>query len=1045
MARAPSSRTRRQTLGDKRRVEVFKRQQLPLLLSGTAALIALLFSVASLAQIESLVRLESDASPFRFSSALSLLSLAVALSLSATGLRKLSFAAIAPAFIIALMVLYAAWRDQPVWLDTWSGSLFAREGHSLASAGSVITAFSVLGVGAGMLLLGNSEQQKPRGLLSATLSSAVLGIVVMSLVGWISGVVTGLDWIRFDTVSVQSALILVLLATAELGLAWRSASRSLSGYPQGLAIPVMVGALAASIVTARAAELQEQQSANSYAELQATQVAQVLEARLVSIEDSVSRITQLMAEQQDVTQSEWNNAADDYLSDLPGLLVFNLESDGNLRRAEGDRLEDTASDAAWSVAFGDGEPTVGRTLGALEGASGSTLFYVAATARGSSGSVVRTLAVFAVDPFLRASLPSTTWSRFSLVLGDRSGTLFEHAIADESELQLNLPVDREELGWTLKLTVSSDFLNKRRSALPESALGGGFLVALLLGLSAHLAAQGRYRASSLVAANRELSNGQERLANLVNSLLDGVLLVDGRGTVEGANPAASEMFRCGQGDLLGMKMESLLSSSSAGFSTLLAKLKTSNMDDLVGGNRELMARRLNDEEFPVAVAVSPFQTPEGRKYAWIIRDISREHEFTQERERLIKQLEQQLKLNEELASRYSALAETGAVGMAMVDAEGRFVECNRAFAKMLGYEADELMQMKLQELNHPDDKTPAARYMGELIRGEREAYNMVKRYVCKDGSSIWVDATGAAVRQPDGTLRNVVGIALNITERVKIREALQASEKQLRLVNKELESLVYVASHDLRSPLVNLQGFSKQLTTSVEKLEQLLDEDVLPEDKRVQVFPLLHDRIPEALGFIASSTMKMDRLIKGLLRLSRLGRSVIHPRVVDMNKLMEEVVGASQFMITQKGISLEVGELPPCYADEDQIHQVFSNLLDNAVKYSSPDRAGEINISGKPVDDGVEYVVEDNGIGIAENHQAAIFEIFHRLSPKDQIGGEGLGLSVVKRIVERNEGDIRVESSPQEGSRFIVTMPAPPEGSTSFNNTEEVHLGSTIK
>ncbi|MCA8944640.1 MAG: PAS domain S-box protein, partial [Planctomycetes bacterium] len=762
-------------------------------------------------------------------------------------------------------------------------------------------------------------------------------------------------------------------------------------------------------------------------------------------EDSVSRITQLMAEQQDVTQSEWNNAADDYLSDLPGLLVFNLESHGKLRRAEGDRLDAAASDAAWSVAFGEGEPNVGRTVGALEAASGSARFYVAATARGSSGAVVRTLAVFAVDPFLRASLPSTTWRRFSLLLGDRSGTLFEHVISEESELQLSLPVDREGLGWTLGLTVSSDFLDNRRSALPESALGGGLLVAMLLGLSAHLAAQGRYRALSLVAANRELSDGQERLANLVNSLLDGVLLVDGRGTVEGANPAASEMFRCGQSDLLGMKMESLLSSTSAGFSTLLAKLKTSNMDDLIGGNRELTARRLNDEEFPVAVAVSPFQTPEGRKYAWIIRDISREREFTQERERLIKQLEQQVKLNEELASRYSALAETGAVGMAMVDAEGRFVECNRAFAKMVGYEADELMQMKLQDLNHPDDRTPAARYMNELIRGEREAYNMVKRYVCKDGTSIWVDATGAAVRQPDGTLRNVVGIALNITERVKIREALQASEKQLRMVNKELESLVYVASHDLRSPLVNLQGFSKQLTTSVEKLEQLLDEDVLPEDKRVQVFPLLHDRIPEALGFIASSTMKMDRLIKGLLRLSRLGRSVIHPRVVDMNKLMEEVVGASQFMITQKGISLEVGELPPCYADEDQLHQVFSNLLDNAIKYSSPDRPGEISISGQPVDDGVEYVVEDNGIGTAENHQSAIFQIFHRLSPKDQVGGEGLGLSVVKRIVERNEGDIRVESSPQEGSRFIVTMPAPPEGSTSFNNTQEVHLGSTIK
>ena len=123
---------------------------------------------------------------------------------------------------------------------------------------------------------------------------------------------------------------------------------------------------------------------------------------------------------------------------------------------------------------------------------------------------MRTLAVFAVDPFLRASLPSTTWRRFSLLLGDRSGTLFEHVIADESELQLSLPVDREGLGWTLGLTVSSDFLDNRRSALPESALGGGLLVAMLLGLSAHLAAQGRYRALSLRTANSQMGKSAWR-------------------------------------------------------------------------------------------------------------------------------------------------------------------------------------------------------------------------------------------------------------------------------------------------------------------------------------------------------------------------------------------------------------------------------------------------------------------------------------------------------------------------------------------------------
>jgi signal transduction histidine kinase len=315
----------------------------------------------------------------------------------------------------------------------------------------------------------------------------------------------------------------------------------------------------------------------------------------------------------------------------------------------------------------------------------------------------------------------------------------------------------------------------------------------------------------------------------------------------------------------------------------------------------------------------------------------------------------------------------------------------------------------------------------------------VKRYVRQDGTSLWIDATGVALRDDEGNLRNIVGIALDITERVRTRQALEASDKQLRMVNKELESLVYVASHDLRSPLVNLQGFSKQLATSAQKLEELLAEDVLPDEVQAAVKPLLHDRIPEALGFISSSTLKMDRLINGLLRLSRLGRIPLRPRVIDMDKLADEVVRASQYVITERGISIEIGELPDCYADEDQVNQVFSNLLDNAIKYLSPERPGEISITGERHGESVEYTVEDNGIGIADNHREIIFEIFHRLSPKDAAGGEGLGLSVVRRILERNSGGIRVESEAGKGSRFIVTLPAASGTRARVKTMEKVH------
>lgn len=268
----------------------------------------------------------------------------------------------------------------------------------------------------------------------------------------------------------------------------------------------------------------------------------------------------------------------------------------------------------------------------------------------------------------------------------------------------------------------------------------------------------------------------------------------------------------------------------------------------------------------------------------------------------------------------------------------------------------------------------------------------------------------------------VAASLIDLRDRLAAAEELSQSERRLRTLNKELESIVYVASHDMRSPLVNLQGFSRQLTAAIQKLEASVGE--LPEAKRTELEPIMREEIPEAIGFIASSTRKMDTLIKGLLHMSRLGRVQLHFTAIDMNRLMEEAVRATQFVLNERGIDVKVSDLPPCRGDEGQIGQVFSNLLDNAIKYLDPSRHGEIRIHGHREDGYSVYVVEDNGVGIAEDHQAQVFEIFHRLNPGGSVAGEGLGLSVVRRIVDRHDGDVRVESEPGKGSRFIVTLPA---------------------
>ncbi len=143
-----------------------------------------------------------------------------------------------------------------------------------------------------------------------------------------------------------------------------------------------------------------------------------------------------------------------------------------------------------------------------------------------------------------------------------------------------------------------------------------------------------------------------------------------------------------------------------------------------------------------------------------------------------------------------------------------------------------------------------------------------------------------------------------------------------------------------------------------------------------------------------------------------------------MNDLFAQVLKAAQFKVRECGVTVDLDDdLPSCRGDLAKTIQAFSNLVDNALKYLDPDRTGKIHVSGWTDGSMVTYCVEDNGIGIDPTHQEKIFEVFHRLNPDDSVGGEGLGLSIVMRILDRIHGSIRVESEPGKGSKFFVSLP----------------------
>jgi two-component system, chemotaxis family, sensor kinase Cph1 len=380
-----------------------------------------------------------------------------------------------------------------------------------------------------------------------------------------------------------------------------------------------------------------------------------------------------------------------------------------------------------------------------------------------------------------------------------------------------------------------------------------------------------------------------------------------------------------------------------------------------------------------------------------------------------------IKTLEESEERFRTMFSEAPLGIALIDSStGRIYEVNHRFAEIVGRTREEMASIDWMSITHPDDVQEDVDNMARLNAGEIAGFDMQKRYLLPDGAHVWVNMTIAPVGIGDtGGPRHLCMIE-DITDRLTAEQARVRLTGQLRSKNEELEQVIYVASHDLRSPIVNIAGYSKELERTVEALRSSLEGNA---GHTEPVATMLAEDIPEALHFIGSSVAKMDTLLTGLLKLSRLGRAALTIDSLDMNGVMAQVVDSSEFQIRASDVQVDVAELPSCIGDAVQVGQVFSNLLDNALKYLDPERPGEIRISGSVEGERAVYCVEDNGIGIARAHRKRIFEIFHQSDPASS-EGDGLGLTIVQRCLSRLSGETWVESTPGEGSRFYVALPA---------------------
>ena len=257
-----------------------------------------------------------------------------------------------------------------------------------------------------------------------------------------------------------------------------------------------------------------------------------------------------------------------------------------------------------------------------------------------------------------------------------------------------------------------------------------------------------------------------------------------------------------------------------------------------------------------------------------------------------------------------------------------------------------------------------------------------------------------------------------------LEDVVEERTADLQRANQEIQRFAYIVSHDLRSPLVNVMGFTAELdaaraTTSTFLAGLAADHPTLVDP---EVRTAVDEDLPEAIGFIRTSTQKMDRLINAILRLSREGRRTLTPERIGMTALVQGIADSLHHRATEVGAEITVEPLPDIVSDRLALEQILSNLVENAVKYLSPGRPGFVRVSGRRERDRVIYEVSDNGRGIDPKDHERIFDLFRRSGAQDR-PGEGIGLAHVRTLAYRLGGVIDVKSELDQGAVFRLSLP----------------------
>jgi PAS domain S-box-containing protein len=380
----------------------------------------------------------------------------------------------------------------------------------------------------------------------------------------------------------------------------------------------------------------------------------------------------------------------------------------------------------------------------------------------------------------------------------------------------------------------------------------------------------------------------------------------------------------------------------------------------------------------------------------VIRSIGMVHDITER-----KQAEGALRASEE---RFHSLADSMPQLVWTALPDGTVDYYNRRYQEYCKFKQVERSAWEWAPVLHPDDVQPTVEAWQRSVE-TGETYQIEHRVQMSNGSYRWHLSRGVPTREESGQIIRWFGTATDIHDLKLAEEQLKVYAERLERSNRELEEFAFMASHDLQEPLRKIEMFGDML------LERAT---------------CLNDQERNYIDRMSSASGRMRNMVEGLLQLSRIttqGKPFIS---VDLSQLTSEVLHDLESQVRRTTGKVNVETLPTIEGDALQLRQLMQNLIGNALKYHQPGVPPEIRISAKQLPGKVQILVEDQGIGFAQEDSERIFQPFQRLVGRSQYDGSGMGLAICRRIVERHDGEIAAFSEPGHGTTVIVTLPRHP-------------------